>query len=189
MFRTGLPDGLPGAEVGRGEEPQEKGVQVVHQYLTPEHCSLLMGTTWSMRTLCDQQGLYLLGLASSEHGWCQGSMYSTEDIGSGGHCVSTWLGWIPETWLASTWLGWPAATWLWVKGSMCIYLTRLDSWNLAGVHVIGLASSIMARAKGSMCIYLTRLDSWKFAGVYVIGLASCSMAGAMGSMCILLYIL
>jgi hypothetical protein len=44
VFRTGLPDGLPRAEVGRGEEAQEKGVQVVHQYLAPEHSRLLKGT-------------------------------------------------------------------------------------------------------------------------------------------------
>ncbi len=37
----------------------------------------------------------------------------------------------------STWLGWPPATWLGVKGSMCINLTRLDSWFLAGVYVVG----------------------------------------------------
>jgi hypothetical protein len=78
VFRTGLPDGLPRAEVGRGEEAQEKGVQVVHQHLAPEHSRLLMGTTWSMRSLCAQQGVYLIGLASSEHGWCQGSMCTTE---------------------------------------------------------------------------------------------------------------
>jgi hypothetical protein len=44
VFRTGLPDGLPRAEVGRGEEAQEQGVQVVHQYLAPEHSRLFMGT-------------------------------------------------------------------------------------------------------------------------------------------------
>jgi hypothetical protein len=64
VFRTGLPDGIPRAEVGRGEEAQEKGVQVVHQHLAPEHCRLLMGTTWSMRSLWAQQGVYLIGLAS-----------------------------------------------------------------------------------------------------------------------------